>query len=87
MTGKIRDFETAKIAVQASLIGHLVLATLHTKDSVAAVTRLLDRDIELFLLSSSFLGVGAQRLVRKLRVYCRRHDDQMWHAVGCAQCG
>ncbi len=87
MIGEIRDLETAQIAVQASLTGHLVLATLHTNDSAAAVTRLLDMGIEPFLLSSSLLGVVAQRLVRKLCTHCRRHDGQLWHAVGCEQCG
>jgi len=87
MIGEIRDLETAQIAVQASLTGHLVLATLHTNDAAAAVTRLLDMGIEPFLLSSSLLGVLAQRLVRKLCVHCRRHDGQHWHAVGCDQCG
>ncbi len=87
MIGEIRDLETAQIAVQASLTGHLVLATLHTNDSIAAVTRLLDMGIEPFLLSSSLLGVVAQRLVRNLCVHCRRHDGQMWHAVGCDKCG
>ena len=66
MIGEIRDFETAQIAIQASLTGHLVLATLHTNDSVSAVTRLTDMGVEPFLLSSSLLGVLAQRLVRKL---------------------
>jgi hypothetical protein len=61
MIGEIRDLETAQIAVQASLTGHLVLATLHTNDAAAAVTRLLDMGIEPFLLSSSLLGVLAQR--------------------------
>ncbi|QAU33283.1 type II secretion system ATPase GspE [Janthinobacterium sp. 17J80-10] len=87
MIGEIRDLETAQIAVQASLTGHLVLATLHTNDSAAAVTRLLDMGIEPFLLSSSLLGVVAQRLVRKLCPHCRRHDGNIWHAVGCDQCG
>ena len=66
MIGEIRDFETAQIAVQASLTGHLVLATLHTNDAPSAVTRLTDMGIEPFLLSSSLLGVLAQRLVRKI---------------------
>ena len=66
MIGEIRDFETAQIAIQASLTGHLVLATLHTNDSASAVTRLIDMGVEPFLLSSSLLGVLAQRLVRKL---------------------
>jgi len=65
MIGEIRDFETAQIAIQASLTGHLVLATLHTNDAASAVTRLMDMGVEPFLLSSSLLGVLAQRLVRK----------------------
>ncbi|SFV10221.1 type II secretion system ATPase GspE [Pseudoduganella namucuonensis] len=89
MIGEIRDLETAQIAVQASLTGHLVLATLHTNDAAAAVTRLLDMGIEPFLLSSSLLGVLAQRLVRKLCESCKKYDerDGQWHAVGCEQCG
>ncbi len=87
MIGEIRDLETAQIAVQASLTGHLVLATLHTNDSAAAVTRLLDMGIEPFLLSSSLLGVVAHRLVRKLCPVCKRHDGKLWHAVGCDKCG
>ncbi len=86
MIGEIRDLETAQIAVQASLTGHLVLATLHTNDSAAAVTRLLDMGIEPFLLSSSLIGVLAQRLVRKLCKHCKRFDGQEWHPVGCEQC-
>jgi general secretion pathway protein E len=66
MVGEIRDLETAQIAVQASLTGHLVLSTLHTNTAVGAVTRLRDMGIEPFLLSSSLLGVLAQRLVRVL---------------------
>ena len=88
MIGEIRDFETAQIAVQASLTGHLVLATLHTNDAVSAVTRLTDMGIEPFLLSSSLLGVLAQRLVRKLCVHCKRQDGHgHWHPVGCEHCG
>ena len=79
MIGEIRDFETAQIAIQASLTGHLVLATLHTNDASSAVTRLTDMGVEPFLLSSSLLGVLAQRLVRKLCVHC--------HGAGCAECG
>ena len=71
MVGEIRDVETARIAVQASLTGHLVLSTLHTNTSVGAVTRLRDMGIEPFLLSSSLLGVLAQRLVRTLCEHCR----------------
>ncbi len=88
MIGEIRDFETAQIAIQASLTGHLVLATVHTNDAVSSVTRLIDMGVEPFLLSSSLLGVLAQRLVRKLCPQCRRHgEDGLWHPVGCAHCG
>jgi len=79
MIGEIRDFETAQIAIQASLTGHLVLATLHTNDAASAVTRLTDMGVEPFLLSSSLLGALAQRLVRKLCTHC--------HGAGCAECG
>ncbi len=66
MVGEIRDLETAQIAVQASLTGHLVMSTLHTNTAVGAITRLRDMGIEPFLLSSSLIGVVAQRLVRVL---------------------
>ena len=72
MIGEIRDLETARIAVQASLTGHLVLATLHTNDAAGAVTRLIDMGVEPFLLASTLLGVLAQRLVRKLCPDCRK---------------
>ena len=72
MIGEIRDLETAQIAVQASLTGHLVLATLHTNDAVSAVTRLTDMGVEPFLLASSLLGVLAQRLVRQLCPACKQ---------------
>ena len=78
MIGEIRDQETAQIAIQASLTGHLVLATLHTNDAPSAVTRLLDMGVEPFLLSSSLLGVLAQRLVRRLCSHC--------HGQGCEHC-
>ncbi|MFO0415644.1 MAG: type II secretion system ATPase GspE [Pseudomonadota bacterium] len=71
MVGEIRDTETAEIAIQASLTGHLVLSTLHTNDSAGAVSRLLDMGVEPFLVSSSLLAVLAQRLVRKLCPRCR----------------
>jgi general secretion pathway protein E len=71
MVGEIRDQETAEIAIQASLTGHLVLSTLHTNDSAGAVTRLVDMGVEPFLVSSSLLAVVAQRLVRKLCAQCR----------------
>jgi general secretion pathway protein E len=79
MIGEIRDFETAQIAIQASLTGHLVLATLHTNDASSAVTRLTDMGVEPFLLSSSLLGVLAQRLVRRYCAVC--------HGKGCDTCG
>jgi len=88
MIGEIRDFETAQIAIQASLTGHLVLATLHTNDAPSAVTRLTDMGVEPFLLSSSLLGVLAQRLVRKLCPHCKKRDERgRWHPVGCSECG
>jgi general secretion pathway protein E len=88
MIGEIRDFETAQIAIQASLTGHLVLATVHTNDAPSTVTRLIDMGIEPFLLSSSLLGVLAQRLVRKLCPHCKRADARgRYHPVGCAECG
>jgi len=72
MVGEIRDLETAQIAVQASLTGHLVLSTLHTNTASGAVTRLQDMGIEPFLVSSSLLGVLAQRLVRTLCSHCKQ---------------
>ena len=101
MIGEIRDLETAEIAIQASLTGHLVLSTLHTNTAVGAVTRLRDMGLEPFLLASSLLGVLAQRLVRTLCSHCRQprpptvlesqvmglHDQQLlWEAGGCEEC-
>jgi general secretion pathway protein E len=77
MVGEIRDLETAEIAVQASLTGHLVLSTLHTNTAIGAVTRLKDMGIEPFLLSSSLIGVIAQRLVRTLCSHCVTWAKQM----------
>ncbi len=71
MIGEIRDKETAEIAIQASLTGHLVLSTLHTNDAPSALTRLVDMGIEPYLLSSSVVGVLAQRLVRTICPHCR----------------
>ncbi|MDX9911480.1 MAG: GspE/PulE family protein [Phycisphaerales bacterium] len=78
MVGEVRDHETAKIAVQASLTGHLVLSTLHTIDSASAVTRLLDLGVEPFLVSSSLSAALAQRLVRRVHAPCR--------GQGCPEC-
>ncbi|CAB3647043.1 type II secretion system ATPase GspE [Achromobacter pestifer] len=91
MIGEIRDLETAQIAVQSSLTGHGVLASLHTNDSISAVTRMTDMGIEPFLLSSSLLGVLAQRLVRRLCPECKRAEQEpdgstRWVPVGCAHC-
>jgi general secretion pathway protein E len=101
MIGEIRDLETAQIAVQASLTGHMVLSTLHTNSAVGAVTRLQDMGVETFLLSSSLLGVLAQRLVRTLCLECRAEhlaDDgelallqchestTIYRPVGCKKC-
>jgi general secretion pathway protein E len=78
MVGEVRDEETARIAVQASLTGHLVLSTLHTSDAASAVARLLDLGVEAFLVSSSLAAVLAQRLVRKVHPRC--------HGAGCPEC-
>ena len=80
MVGEIRDLETAEIAVQASLTGHLVLSTLHTNTAIGAVTRLQDMGVEPFLLSSSLIGVVAQRLVRTLCPHCHT-----WTLAGAYQ--
>ncbi|OHX12863.1 type II secretion system ATPase GspE [Chromobacterium sphagni] len=95
MIGEIRDLETAQIAVQASLTGHLVLATLHTNDAASAVTRLTDMGVEPFLLASSLLGVMAQRLVRRVCPQCKaphpvpledEPDIVHYRPVGCPAC-
>ncbi|MDO9600446.1 MAG: type II secretion system ATPase GspE [Azoarcus sp.] len=101
MIGEIRDLETAQIAVQASLTGHLVLATLHTNDAASAVTRLVDMGVEPFLLASTLRGVLAQRLLRRLCPHCRRPHPvgnteralfgaqiagQAWTAGECTTC-
>lgn len=72
MIGEIRDYETAEIAIQSALTGHLVFSTLHTNDAAGAVSRLLEMGVEDYLLASSLLGVMAQRLVRSLCRHCRR---------------
>ncbi len=101
MVGEIRDTETAKIAVQAALTGHLMLSTLHTNDSTSAISRLIDMGVEPFLISSTLLGVLAQRLTRTLCPVCKRRtflSPQVTHelnlpykgdyfeAVGCKEC-
>jgi general secretion pathway protein E len=71
MVGEIRDIETAQIAIQSSLTGHLVLSTVHTNSAVGAITRLRDMGIESFLLSSSLRSIISQRLVRRLCNKCK----------------
>jgi type IV pilus assembly protein PilB len=71
MVGEIRDLETAQIAVQASLTGHVVLSTLHTNDAAGAITRMIDMGLEPFLISASVEGILAQRLVRRICPTCR----------------
>ncbi|BFM49545.1 type II secretion system ATPase GspE [Marinomonas sp. THO17] len=87
MIGEIRDQETADIAIQSSLTGHLVLSTLHTNSAAGAITRLVDMGIEPFLLASSLEGVIAQRLVRKLCDHCKtpiQASDQIKRLMGVA---
>jgi type II secretory ATPase GspE/PulE/Tfp pilus assembly ATPase PilB-like protein len=101
MLGEIRDAETARVAVEASLTGHLVLSTLHTNDSVGAITRLVNIGVEPFLVASSVIGVVAQRLARKICPACRQPYEpgvdvtsrlklpaggKYWKGQGCTQC-
>ena len=84
MIGEIRDKETADIAIQAALTGHLVLSTLHTNDAPSAVTRLLDIGVPPYLIQSSVLGIMAQRLIRTLCPHCKRETDitdEAWHEL------
>lgn len=85
MLGEIRDEETAEIAVQSALTGHLVLSTLHTNDAASSITRLKDMGIDPFLISSSLLGVIAQRLVRRICPHCKykyKPDDRELRIIG-----
>ena len=75
MIGEIRDEETARIAIQSALTGHLVLSTLHTNSALGAISRLLDIGMEMFLLNSSINAVMAQRLVRKLCASCKKESE------------
>lgn len=86
MVGEIRDKETAEIAIRASLTGHLVFSTLHTNDSVSAISRLIDMGVPSFLIAASLKLIIAQRLVRKLCNKCKIKEDQSVKAVGCNQC-
>ncbi len=100
MVGEVRDLETANIAVHASLTGHLLFSTLHTNDAPSAVTRLIEMGVEHYLVSSTLIGVIAQRLVRKICTNCREsipvpdelraeignEAEHIWHGKGCDQC-
>ena len=101
MVGEIRDRETAENAVQAALTGHLVLSTLHTNDAPSSVTRLLDLGIPSFLISSTVIGIIAQRLLRKICPLCKKvrclsdqeltylqlkGPKQVWYGEGCTEC-
>jgi len=101
MVGEIRDSETADIALRSALTGHLLLSTLHTNDATSSLSRLMDMGIENFLISSTLLGVLAQRLTRKLCIHCKAKttlspvvaqeigvssDSVYFKAVGCTKC-
>jgi general secretion pathway protein E len=86
MVGEIRDSETARIAVQASLTGHLVLSTLHTNSAASSITRLRNIGIDNFLIISSVRAIVAQRLVRKLCTHCKKPHDDRFVPVGCKAC-
>jgi general secretion pathway protein E/type IV pilus assembly protein PilB len=102
LVGEIRDLETAEVAINASLTGHLVFSTLHTNDAATASTRLLDMGVEPFLVSASISGVIAQRLVRKICVHCREEYEpdvsqlpgdlilkpgqKLFRGAGCREC-
>ena len=102
LVGEIRDFDTAEVAINASLTGHLVFSTLHTNDAVTATTRLLDMGVEPFLVSSAVSGVLAQRLVRRICKHCREEYEpdpldvppdfklqpgqKVYRGVGCREC-
>jgi general secretion pathway protein E len=84
MVGEIRDLETAEMAIQAALTGHLVLSTLHTNDAPSAITRMLDLGVPSYLLQSTILGVMAQRLVRTLCTHCKEKqelDESAWEML------
>lgn len=86
MVGEIRDKETAEIAIRASLTGHLVFSTLHTNDSVSAISRLIDMGVQPFLIAASLKLVLAQRLVRKLCVECKQETNSKFVPQGCEVC-
>ena len=77
MIGEIRDNETAQIAIQAALTGHLVLATLHTNNAISSINRLLDMKVEPYLLASTLLTVISQRLIRKICSNCQNDEPAL----------
>ena len=87
MVGEIRDSETAKIAIRASITGHLVLSTLHTNDTVSSITRLKDMGVDLYLISASLVGVIAQRLVKKVCPYCNGENNSCEYCYGSGYLG
>lgn len=101
MIGEIRDTETAEIAVRAAITGHLVLSTMHTNDSASTVSRLTDMGVEPYLVSSSVVGIVAQRLVKKICTNCKveyqasqteielldlQENDMLYKGEGCSVC-
>ena len=98
MVGEIRDLETAEIAIQSSLTGHLVLSTAHTNNSVSAITRMVDMGVESYLLSSTVKAILAQRLVRRLCSFCKnkytldssvgslKKGQEIYKSKGCKEC-
>jgi general secretion pathway protein E len=102
MIGEIRDLETAEIAIQSALTGHVVFSTLHTNDAPSAITRLIDMGVENFLLSSTVRGILAQRLVRVICPHCKEvdisdagrdelrrigiGDEPVYRGTGCEHC-
>ncbi|MGF6093504.1 GspE/PulE family protein [Pseudomonas sp. 18175] len=86
MVGEIRDQETAEMAIQAALTGHLVLSTLHTNDAPSAISRLQELGIAHYLIKATLIGVMAQRLVRVLCPQCKRATGETFEAIGCADC-
>jgi general secretion pathway protein E len=86
MIGEIRDQETAEMAIQAALTGHLVLSTLHTNDAPSAISRLQELGVAHYLIKATLIGVMAQRLVRVLCPHCKRATGDAFEALGCTDC-
>jgi general secretion pathway protein E len=86
MVGEVRDPDTAHVAIEAALTGHLVLSTLHAGSSCGVISRLLEMGVEAYLLTSGLKGIVNQRLLRRLCQACRRQTDHDWQADGCGRC-